>query len=467
MIILARQLSPYDFGLVSITEVLINLIGVIGSAGVIEFLLAYRKKDEKEIYQAVFWFLTISTVVISIVFLVALPFWADANNDDRIVELGWYIAGYFLLAQMQSVPKNILSRRLDFKSQVKIQNPFLILIPLGKIGCAYAGMGVFSLVIPTFILTFVQAILFFRKAGFIPSLTLYTNRWREIFSFSKNMIGTMVLSRMSTEGDKIILGGIIGLESLGIYNMAFQLANLYPNNTLTVSNSILSAALPKFADDQEVLKSKYYSFLQVFAFFSVPIQVIMALAAAPLITLLYGSQWGAAALPFQILSIFAILRTLTSSTGSVLNSIGKPNIALKLVLIYAPIHLLFSYTGSLFGITGLAVFVVALKLMYTPYEMHVALSAFGSSAKEWFNKLKSIFIQNAICVIPCVAFLLTGTKFIHSDLLQFIIVGVMYCLLYYVLVRLFYVPFLHHMKNKLTAMNPKYGSIFKFVFRLN
>ncbi|MBX2955234.1 MAG: oligosaccharide flippase family protein [Cyclobacteriaceae bacterium] len=467
MVILARQLSPYDFGLVSITEVLINLIGVIGSAGVIEFLLAYRKRDEAEIYQAVFWFLTIGTLVIAGVFLIALPFWADANHDERIVNLGWYVAGYFLLSQMQAVPKNILSRKLEFKAQVRIQYPFLILMPLGKIGCAYAGLGVYSLVIPTLVLTFFQAFFFFRKAEFVPGLTLYINRWREIFSFSRNMIGTMVLSRVSTEGDKIILGGILGLESLGIYNMAFQLANLYPNNTLTVSNSILSATLPKFADDLALLKSKFYSFLQVLAFFSVPIQTIMALAAGPLITLLYGTQWGAAVLPFQILSVFAILRTLTSSTGSVLNSIGKPHIGFKLVLIYAPLHLAVSYAGSFFGIAGLAAFVVALKLLYTPYEMHIALSHIDSSVREWFQKVKDVLVQNAICAVICIAFIASMFGLISSPIVQFFIVASIYCIAYYALVKIFYSNFLIQVMNKLMAMNPRYASIFKFAFRLN
>jgi teichuronic acid exporter len=466
MVILARQLSPYDFGLLSITEVLINLIGVIGSAGVIEFLLAYRKKDETEIYKAVFWFLTIGSIIIASVFLIILPFWAEANHDNRIRNLGWYVAGYFLVSQIQAVPKNILSRNLEFKAQVRIQYPFLILMPLGKIGCAYAGLGVYSLVIPTLVLTFIQAFLFFRKAGFVPGLNLHIHRWGEIFKFSKNMIGTMLLSRVSTEGDKIILGGTLGLESLGIYNMAFQLANLYPNNTLTVSNSILSAALPKFADNKDLLKSKFYSFLQVLAFFSVPIQTIMALTAGTIITLLYGSAWGAAVLPFQILSVFAIIRTLTSSIGSVLNSIEKPEIGFKLVLIYAPMHLAASYAGSFLGVASLAACVVALKFLYMPYEMHVSLSCFGSSVKEWFERLRDILYQNAICAIICIVFIMTAGRLFPSPLMHFFAVSLLYCVTYYVMVRIFYTPFLAQMTTKLMAMNPKYALIFKFVFAL-
>ncbi|MBL7846688.1 MAG: oligosaccharide flippase family protein [Cyclobacteriaceae bacterium] len=466
MIVLARILNPYDFGLVAITEVLIALIGVIGTAGISDFLLAYQKENEDEIFKASFWLNFLLSVIILVGFLVCLPYWAGYQHDARIVDLGWFVGGYFFASQVQSVPKTMLSRRLEFRTLVQIQNPFLIFIPVGKIICAYAGFGVYSLVIPTLLFSFVQCLLFFKYANFNPGWHLYIGRWGEIFSFSKNMVGTMLLARVASEGDKVILAGVLGLEQLGIYNMAFQMAQLYPNTVLGVTNNILSATLPKFASNFVLLRAKYYSFLQVLAFVSVPIQVILAIAAGPIIELMYGAKWGAAILPFQILSLFAIVRTLASSSGAVLNTIGKPHVAFYIVLAYTPLHLLVSYGGSQFGIIGLSIGIVMLKFAFLPVEIYTILKSMGSSIKEWFDCLKEVLIQNVLTIVACIALILVFGFGTLQPLWQLGVFSVSYLLVLYGISRILYVPFLKRLSIKLSSLDKKYALIFNAVYRI-
>src|SRR5687767_123145 len=83
MIVLARKLTPYDFGLVSITDVLLSLIAIFGTTGLTEFLVAYRKDDTEEIFKAAFWFNIVITLAIIVAFLVAVPFWSEFQKDPR------------------------------------------------------------------------------------------------------------------------------------------------------------------------------------------------------------------------------------------------------------------------------------------------------------------------------------------------------------------------------------------------
>jgi len=466
MIILARLLTPYDFGLVSLTEALIAIIGVIGMSGIPEFLLAYRKEDEKEILQAAFWFNIFLTIIILIVFLSTLPFWAKSHSDTRIILLGCIIGSYFFLNQLQGIPKAILSRQLEFKTQVKIQTPFLILLPIGKIICAYLGLGVYSLVLPTLIFSFIQMIIFFRNAKFQPKFILHVKRWKEIFSYSKNMIGTMVLSRITTEGDKIILATVLGVEKVGIYAIAIQLVSLFPNTVLPIANTVLSAVLPKYAQDYSELRKKFFDFLKLFGYISIPIQILIGLLAAPLVQMLYGPQWSGVVLPFQILCIYSILRLTTSSTGTVLNSINKPYVAFQIILIYAPLHIITSYFFSFYGVVALSTGLLALKLLFSPWEMQRSLMPFGSSVKEWFLNLKDIFVLNGISIFLSLVFILFSGIENLSPVIQIVGVSLFYCIIVYFISRIFYSHLLKSLANLLSALNHRYGFIFRFIFQI-
>jgi O-antigen/teichoic acid export membrane protein len=165
MIFLARILTPYEFGLVSISEVLLNIISMLATTGIGEYLLAYKEDKEKEIFQSVFWLNFFLSTIVALIAIVALPFWTEANSDTRILHLGYLVAATFFLTQLHVVPKAWMSRKLEFAKQVKIQTAFIILIPIGKVLAAYMGFGVFSLVIPTLVLLPIEVFLMYRFSG--------------------------------------------------------------------------------------------------------------------------------------------------------------------------------------------------------------------------------------------------------------------------------------------------------------
>lgn len=442
------------------------MIGVISSAGIPEYILAYRKENEQQVYKAAFWFNAALTLGVLVVFFIALPFWARANNDNRIITIGIITGIYFLFSQLQSIPKTILSRQLDFKSVVRIQNPFIVLIPLGKIACAYLGFGVYSLVVPTAVFTAIQGIFFFKESRFMPGIDPIFKRWPGIFQFSRNLIGTMIISRISTEGDKLILAGVLGLELLGVYTMAFNLANFFPSNVLNVSNTVLSATMPKFAHSYDVLRAKFYSFLQVFGFLSVPIQVLLILIAPYLVVLMYGETWSAVTVPFQILSLFAIMRCLTSPIGSLLNSIGQPQVAFGLVLVYTPLHLAASYMGSRFGVEGLALAVVFLKFAYTPIEMTIVLKRVNGSLREWADRLSELFVQNGVTLLFMLPVAYGVSVVTLPVVVKLILVVAAFAAIHYFVLRLLYMDYLRQLQSKVGALNERFSFYFGRLFQL-
>ncbi len=462
MIFLARKLTPYDFGLVSITEVLLYLISVLGTTGLAEFLLAYRKDDTDEIFKAAFWFNVIITIGIAAVFLCAVPFWADAQHDARIVKLGFLAAGIFIFSQLQTIPKTWLSKNLQFDKQVKVQAPFIILIPLAKIAAVFAGWGVYSLLIPTIVFQPILTFLLYRQTNLTISFELFTNRWREIYHFTKHLIGATIFTRITDYGDKFILAKFVGIDKLGVYNIAFQLAELFTGQLTQVANNVLSSVLPKYVDDKDKFYHHYISFLKAFSFFALPMLAIMFVAAEPIVLTLYGSKWVEAVLPLRILIVAAAFKCVSSSYGSVMNSFHLNQKSFVVTAIYGPFHLVGSYIGAMFGLGGLALAVTIVKVVFINWNIKQIMDAVAKPFLKWYKDIFPYFILNGVLI--CVITVCIPTMPLMKPLLSAIVLSVIFTTAYILVARFLYRKAIVQVSATIANIFPKLSLYFNKVF---
>jgi O-antigen/teichoic acid export membrane protein len=469
IVILARELTPYDFGLVSITEVLLYTISVFGTTGLSEYLLAYKKDDTKEIFKASFWFNIIITLAVLVVFLCLAPFWADFQNDDRIINISWIAGGIFVASQLSIIPKTWLSRNLQFDKQVRIQTPFIILIPIGKVVAVYAGLGVYSLIIPTLIFTPIQTFLFYKAAGLNVGTKLYTKRWKEIYNFTKHLIGSGLLRRLADQGDKFILGKFLGLEMLGIYNIAMQMAELFTTQLVNISNNILSSVLPKYVHDKNQFYTHYINFLKTFSFIILPFSAIMLVAAKPIILLLYGEKWIAAVLPMQILIVYSALRSVTSSFSIVMNSFHLNKQSFRLNLFFTPVHLIGSVIGAILGgVVGVAISLVIVRSFFYNWRIKMTMDAVEQPTTRWHKDLLPYFLSIVIVITG----MWIGSYYLLKTFYVYPIVavsgiGIAVVLLYNFFVKIFFPKELNIISGFLGATFPKVQPHFNKIFGLS
>lgn len=458
IVVLARELTPYDFGLVSITEVLLYLVSVFGTTGLSEYLLAYRKDDVQETFRAAFWFNIVITVIVLAVFLVIAPLWASFQNEPRIRDISFIVGGIFVFSQLAVIPKTWLSRNMMFDKQVRIQTPFIILIPLGKLAAVFAGFGVYSLIIPTLLLTPIQTLVFYRATKLKPGTHLFTERWKEIYHFTKHLIGSGLLRRMADHGDKFILSKILGLGMLGIYNIAMQMAELFTTQLIMVSNNILSSVLPKYVNDKSKFYHHYISFLKTFSFVLLPFLAIMLLAAKPIILLMYGPQWEAAVLPMQILIVYSALRTVTSSFSIVMNTFHKNKESFKVNLFFTPVHLIGSAIGAYYGgIVGVALSLVIVRAVFYNWRIKLTMDAVDMPNTRWYKDLYPYFL----CIAMVVSALLIIARYLPhtvSSLFPVALIaltGITVIIIYNLLVKLVFPKELKNISRFLGATFPK------------
>lgn len=470
IVILARKLTPYDFGLVSITEVLLYLISVFGTTGLSEYLLAYRKEDVKDTFKAAFWFNVVITVVVLIVFLAIAPLWAWFQNEPRIWNISFIVGGIFVASQLSVIPKTWLSRNLQFDKQVRIQTPFIIAMPLAKVVAVFAGLGVYSLVIPVLIFTPIQTLFFYRATKLKPGSRLYTERWKEIFNFTKHLIGSGLLRRLADHGDKFILSKLLGLGMLGIYNIAMQMAELFTSQLIKVSNNVLSSVLPKYVNDKGQFYNHYINFLKTFSFVLLPFMAAMLLTAKPLVLLIYGEKWMPAVLPMQILIAYSAMRSVTSSFSIVMNSFHRNKQSFKVNLLFTPAHLIGSAIGAYYGgVAGVAISLVIVRAVFYNWRIKLTMDAVEQPTMRWHKDLYPYFL----CIVLTVAALWIFDVFVLQSITVLYpvwiigIIGISVLLVYNLLVKLAFPKELSIISGFLGGTFPKVQRRFDKIYGVN
>jgi O-antigen/teichoic acid export membrane protein len=392
MAYLARVLSKEDFGMLAISSVLIGLITTLGTSGIAEYIIYYDEDDKQKVVSAAFWLNLLLTVAIIVVVIAVGPYWSSFYNDPKIYSLLFLLVISFFFEMTSTIPKSLLRKELNYSVLVFYGGVSQTTIALGKVVCAYSGLGVYSLALPQAIVSPFLMIAFYLKTHWRPELNLGVNYFKPIMNYSKHLIGGRLLTKLVNEGDNLIVGKLVGLEGLGIYTLAFQLANLVTTNVVFLINDLVLPVLSKVKRDVARLREVYLKMIQLLSLISFPLIIAFALAAEPIVMIVYGGKWIEAIVPFQILSVFALGRSLSSPSSSLFSAVGKPKLGFLFTLIVAPIFLLSVWVGSFYGVIGVAVSTTLVRSLASVAALLVASYLINLSGIQLFERFKKPFV---------------------------------------------------------------------------
>jgi O-antigen/teichoic acid export membrane protein len=400
MAYLARTLDKEDFGLVAISGSLISFIQVLGLSGISEYVVFYNGEDRKSILNSAFWLNFWVSVAIVAITLLALPFWSKLYNDTRIVHLVILLLVGFFFTTLSSTPISIFRKELNYGPMIAIQTVFGTISQLLTILFALLGFGVFSLALPSAIIPPLLCVTYFWKTGFRPNFLAHGQEyWGKIFSYTKHVIGSRVLSKFVNEGDTLIVGKLLGIEALGIYDLAFKLANMLNTQFLPIVTNI---ALPVFAhngSDKKTIGTHYLKMVGMIAVILFPLYSVAIVFAEPIITFLYGAKWITAIIPFQILSFFSILRSLSSPSSGLYNALDKPEIGFYFTLVFAPIFLFTLVISAQWGLIAMCAVVTLLRIAGSFYHLSMACTLSQLKGIDTWNAIRWPFVVSFVTAI--------------------------------------------------------------------
>jgi len=352
-IILARLLSPQDFGIWGMVLVVTTLSALFKDTA-IAGVLVYKGLEDKKLANAVYSLgINISICMFLLQSMIAFPL-SQFFREPLVFPLTICAALIFLISAGTGSHASVLQRQMKFRA-VAISDC------LGEvtrftiaISGAVLGWGVWSFVAGEIVTITMDALLkrSLSRYSFTYHLIPDTAAVREVRGYISSLVGINLAVYVNTNIDNLIVGRLIGAQALGFYNMGYQLAML-PSFALSQINRVNFSVLSQ-KDDED--KRVYISqVLQLYALVYAPIYGVAFVIAPWVIPLVYGAQWTASANIFQIVLIFAYTRGFMSILGNGLNALNKPHINAAINWVLVPVSICGFLIGAwLGGVQGVA-----------------------------------------------------------------------------------------------------------------
>lgn len=351
--ILARLLSKDDFGLVSVAVIAINYLSVVKDLG-LGVALIQRRDDLDEAANTVFTINLILGCFLSLIVIPVAPFVADYFKDPMVTPVLRWLGLSFSINALGAVHTIWLMRELDYRRKFIPDIGNSLIKGVASIGLAYAGFGVWALVLGQIFGAIASVILVWVVLPWRPRLSINGNLASNLMKFGASVMGGDIISVFIDNIDYIVIGRLFGLAQLSVYTLAYRLPEMLLIGNLWVMGGVLFPAFSSIQDKPEEMRRGLLAAVRIIQMIAVPISLGLFLAATPIVLVVFGDQWLEIVPILRVLSIYAWIYSVGYHVGDIYKAIGRPDILFRLTVLTLIIIVPAILLGSRFGLVGVA-----------------------------------------------------------------------------------------------------------------
>lgn len=322
--VLARLLSPQEFGVVAIATVILSFLSIFSTMGFGPAIIQ-RKDLEQSDYNSIFSFSAYLGVGLFFILFLSAGMIAKYYENEQLVSLTRILSVSVFFTAINVVPNALMYKNQRFKEIAK--RTLLIQLITGpiSIAAAYYGLGVYSLLISPVV---TAVFIFSYNIHKYPCTFKYNcslEPVKKIISYSIFQFFFEISNYFSRNLDKLIIGKAISQKELGYYDKSYRLMQLPLNNVSSVLGPVMQPVLSYLQDDKGQLAGKYNKIIKLLATIGFPTGILLAFCGYEIITIMYGSQWGAAVPSFSILAYSIPIQLMLGTSGSIFQSANATN----------------------------------------------------------------------------------------------------------------------------------------------
>ncbi|MFD2570934.1 MOP flippase family protein [Spirosoma soli] len=354
--VLARLLAPSDFGIVSISNLIISFFQVFANLGFSNSVI-YKQESDRNVLSTLYFLNLIAGLLIFTLIHTTAPYVISFYKEPKLERVLNYSSYYFLIAYFGQLYMFLLEKELRFKSVAIIDITGTIIGSTVTIYLAYNGYHELSLIIGSLVMQAVKTVLqiTFGLKLFLPALSFNLNKVKDHLRFGLFNMGDGFLGFIQSNSDNIFLGGMLGVKMLGYYTIAYQLS-IFPITKL--NPIILQVAYPilaKMKNSTAELKKSYLKILDFISYCNLPLLAGLFITADGVVPLIYGPGWEQTIDLIRLFVFVGLFFCLSHPLYTVAFTKGKPNLLfyLNLGTLLFKIPLVY-ILGTHWGITGIA-----------------------------------------------------------------------------------------------------------------
>lgn len=434
-IILARLLSPTDYGLQAMVVTLTGFFSLFKDAG-LSVATVQRETLTHEQISTLFWVNIALGVFLTIVVAAMGPVLAAFYKEPRLLWLTVASASVFLFNSLSVQHRALLDRAMRFTTSVKIDVLCCTVGSAIAISMAALGFGYWSLICQTISLPVVGTAAVWVAIPWLPGRPRWTPELRSMVRFGGTVTLNSFVVYVAYNTEKILLGRFWGAAPLGLYTRAYQLAILPVQQLIGAVHGVAFSVLSRMQGEAQRLQRAYLKSQAVIVSLVIPVVFASAIFAREIVLVVLGQKWIGAVPVFRFLAPTVLVFALVNPFSWLLQATGRVERSLKIALLICPVVILGILAGLRHGPTGVALgYSAAMVLLFVPIVAW-ATHGTGITASSYWDSIKRPVISGAIAggaglvvqfyfrsvlaPVPLLAFELSVSCAVYATLLLFV-----------------------------------------------
>jgi O-antigen/teichoic acid export membrane protein len=437
-IVLARLLSPSDYGMVGMLTIFSLIASSLQEGGFIT-ALTNRKNVTHSDYNSVFWFNACCSITIYLLLFMAAPLIADFYNTPELVPLSRFTFLSFVISSTNIVPRTILFKNLRTRETSIITVCSLLASGVAGVTLAYNGFAYWGIAIQNMVFVCSVTALSYYLSGWHPTFGFDARPIREMFGFSSRIIITNIFTILNNNIFTVLLGRFYSEQEVGNFTQA--------NKWNTMGNSLISGMVASIAqpvlttvvDDRRRQLNVFRKLLRFTAFVSFPAMFGLSIVAREFIVIAITDKWLASAEILQMLCVWGAFVPLSTLFSNLLLSRGRSTRYMWSTISLAIIQLIAMCAVHNYGIRSMLLLFIAINILWllvwfalirreigltflqmmkdiTPYAS-VAVVAMGIACVASFN-ISNLYLSLLVNVIVAAAVYAAILWSLHSVILR-------------------------------------------------
>jgi O-antigen/teichoic acid export membrane protein len=376
MAILARLLTPADFGMVGMATLVIAHLSVLQNLGLGPAVIQ-RQGDVEDAAQTVFVLNLVLGACFTAITIAAAPLVAAFFDEPLVTPLLRVLAFSFVLEAMSSMHEILLQKELEFRRKLIPDLGRAFVQGAVAVATAAAGFGVWALVWGQLAGVIAQAILAWSVVPWRPTYRFHRRLIRPLSRFGIPLVITDIEYAIWSNLDYVIVGRLLGDTALGIYTLAYRLPELLVQSVWRVLATAIFPFFSKIQHDAVALRNGFLATIRYTQIVIVPLCIGMFLTADVAVAFLFGDQWGEAVPVLKVMAVFSLIGSIGVNIGDVYKAIGRPDILAKLSVLELGLMFPALIIGARHGIVGVAWAHAVVATIDTAIRLVVARAVIG------------------------------------------------------------------------------------------
>jgi len=362
--ILARYLSPADFGLMAIVMVVIGFSRIFSDMGISNAIIHHQNTSHEQL-SSLYWLNIASGIILFIIISGLSPFIASFYDRPELSQILVLLASSFIILAIGNQYRILFQKDLQFNFMAKVEISAAFVAFIVAVVLAVQGFGVYALVYASLANAITSSGLYFFLGlqKHKPSFMYRHSEIKKYIGFGMFQMGDSTLNYFNSQFDVILIGKLLGVEALGIYSIVKQLVMRPAQIINPIINRVTFPIMSKMQNDTIALKNIYLKTINSLSSVNFPIYIAITILAEPIILIMFGDKFISGVTVLQILSIYAMVRSTANPIGSLVMAKGEVQLAFYWNLslfIFIPITI---YLGTFSGIEGVSYALLFLQIM--------------------------------------------------------------------------------------------------------